>query len=513
MALRLRFESAAVSSGRGAGGGGSAELAVLATNESGAVQALRSPLALVARLLEADGATLHSGGLLLCSSGGGGARAAAAPQVEADGRGAFAVHVKLPAGHRGPTTFRVRIELSAPAPAALIAASAPRADRQAGSSGGGGGGARKFVPSTDVAVLAAASPVLTFALGAEAPPALPRRVGADTDAGAGAGEDGSGDGSGTGSGDAADEDTASMLVVAAAAHQQGPAVRIRMLEWPMAVTPGFGSIVWDCALLAQRRLLAPQPLVFAGAGAGAARKNRVSARVGGSNGAGGGGGGGAPAWLRGLRIVEIGCGTGFLGISAALCGARVLLTDGLRAVLRVARANARVNAAAVAAAGGSLDIAELRFGEPLPPALAAPVDLVLASEVVFRPDLYAPVVATLRALCELGRSAGAGEGTGAGASAGGTTVLFGIRRRACFELDDFMALLLEHFDATELATAAAAGAEQGAATASDAAFCAGAAAMSKTAFAPQLFSLTLRVAGAGKVAGAGAGERSGGGGP
>ena len=92
-------------------------------------------------------------------------------------------------------------------------------------------------------------------------------------------------------------------------------------------------------------------------------------------------------------------------------------------------------------------------------------------------------------------------------------MLFGIRRRACFELDDFMALLLEHFDATELATAAAAGAEQGAATASDAAFCAGAAAMSKTAFAPQLFSLTLRVAGAGKVAGAGAGEGSGGGGP
>jgi predicted nicotinamide N-methyase len=162
--------------------------------------------------------------------------------------------------------------------------------------------------------------------------------------------------------------------------------------------------------------------------------------------------------------VDLACGTGYLGIAAAALGADVTLTDGLPEVLHIARANAALNRAAVARSGGALAVAGCAWGEPvahLLPAGGPPFDVVLASEAVYSQEQFAPFAATLRAL--------AGPRT---------RVLLGVRQRACCSLEDLLALLREHFDATELPLEAAALLQ--------------AEALSKTHYKPQLFLLAPR---------------------
>ena len=66
-------------------------------------------------------------------------------------------------------------------------------------------------------------------------------------------------------------------------------------------------------------------------------------------------------------VLELGAGTGLVGISAAvLCGARVLLTD-RDAVFTVTQLNAERNRGGVAAAGGVLRCAELDWLVAAPP--------------------------------------------------------------------------------------------------------------------------------------------------
>jgi predicted nicotinamide N-methyase len=107
----------------------------------------------------------------------------------------------------------------------------------------------------------------------------------------------------------------------------------------------------------------------------------------------------ARGWLRGRRVLGLGSGTGLLEIAAAALGASVLATD-LPAVLPLLRENAARNAGAVAAGGGRLAVTALAWGEALPADVsdAGPFDVILASDVVFWPELFAPLVATLAAL-------------------------------------------------------------------------------------------------------------------
>ncbi|CAL9778513.1 unnamed protein product [Musa acuminata subsp. burmannicoides] len=101
-----------------------------------------------------------------------------------------------------------------------------------------------------------------------------------------------------------------------------------------------------------------------------------------------------------IRILELGSGTGLVGIAAAaILGASVTLTD-LPHVLPNLRFNAESNAAAVAARGGSLDVRQLRWGEDEDAAALvdgeAAFDVVVASDVVYYEHLIDPLLRTLR---------------------------------------------------------------------------------------------------------------------
>lgn len=104
-----------------------------------------------------------------------------------------------------------------------------------------------------------------------------------------------------------------------------------------------------------------------------------------------------------IRILELGSGTGFVGIAAAaIIGARVTLTD-LPHVLPNLRFNADANSHAVAARGGAVDVRQLRWGEDEDAADflldgVPAFDAVLASDVVYYEHLIDPLLRTLRAL-------------------------------------------------------------------------------------------------------------------
>ncbi|XP_008783498.2 protein N-lysine methyltransferase METTL21A [Phoenix dactylifera] len=98
-----------------------------------------------------------------------------------------------------------------------------------------------------------------------------------------------------------------------------------------------------------------------------------------------------------LRILELGCGTGLVGIAAAaILGAHVTLTD-LPHVLPNVRFNADSNAPALAPRGGSLDVRPLSWGDRhAGGSLDGSVfDVVMASDVVYHEHLLDPLVQTL----------------------------------------------------------------------------------------------------------------------
>ncbi len=94
--------------------------------------------------------------------------------------------------------------------------------------------------------------------------------------------------------------------------------------------------------------------------------------------------------LAGREVVELGCGLGAPGLSAARAGGRVLLTDDEPDALALALANASANGLEVAAT-------HLRWGE-VPAALRGRFDVVLGADVTYDPRERAALLSTIEAL-------------------------------------------------------------------------------------------------------------------
>jgi predicted nicotinamide N-methyase len=82
--------------------------------------------------------------------------------------------------------------------------------------------------------------------------------------------------------------------------------------------------------------------------------------------------------LRGLRVLELGCGLGLPSLAAAARGARVLATDWAADALALLRENASRN-------GLELDLALVRWTEPEPLLAGAPWDLVVGADLLYEP--------------------------------------------------------------------------------------------------------------------------------
>ncbi|MES1916261.1 MAG: hypothetical protein MHM6MM_008095 [Cercozoa sp. M6MM] len=87
------------------------------------------------------------------------------------------------------------------------------------------------------------------------------------------------------------------------------------------------------------------------------------------------------ASFEGKRVLELGSGTGALGIALATLGAHVTLTD-TASHLPLLQRNVELNAARIAERRGSVTVRELDWDLDTPSELVGAFDLVVASDVV-----------------------------------------------------------------------------------------------------------------------------------
>jgi predicted nicotinamide N-methyase len=100
------------------------------------------------------------------------------------------------------------------------------------------------------------------------------------------------------------------------------------------------------------------------------------------------------AALRGLRVVELGCGLALPSIAAARAGAVVLATDACSEALTLVARNARAN-------GVRVETARVDWAEPDELVRRAPFDLVLAADVLYERANVAPLLSLLPRLARV----------------------------------------------------------------------------------------------------------------
>ncbi|XP_056226283.1 protein N-lysine methyltransferase METTL21A [Seriola aureovittata] len=100
--------------------------------------------------------------------------------------------------------------------------------------------------------------------------------------------------------------------------------------------------------------------------------------------------------LKGKVAIELGAGTGLVGIVAALLGAKVTITD-REPALDFLSANVKANLPQNYQ--GAVIVSELTWGERLELYPAGGFDLVLGADIVYLEDTFVPLLQTLKHLC------------------------------------------------------------------------------------------------------------------
>ncbi|XP_017282359.1 protein N-lysine methyltransferase METTL21A [Kryptolebias marmoratus] len=133
--------------------------------------------------------------------------------------------------------------------------------------------------------------------------------------------------------------------------------------------------------------------------------------------------------LKGKRVIELGAGTGLVGIVAAVLGAHVTITD-RQAALDFLSANVEANLSPELRQ--PVVISELTWGEGLERYPAGGFDLVLGADIVYLEDTFQALIRTLEHLCS-----------------DATVVLLACKIR--YERDtNFLSLLRRRFDVEEV---------------------------------------------------------------
>ncbi|KAM4601899.1 protein N-lysine methyltransferase METTL21A [Polymixia lowei] len=100
--------------------------------------------------------------------------------------------------------------------------------------------------------------------------------------------------------------------------------------------------------------------------------------------------------LKGKVAIELGAGTGLVGIVAALLGAKVTITD-REPALEFLSANVKANVPPDRR--GSVAVSELTWGEGLEHYPAGGFDLVLGADIVYLEDTFEALLRTTEHLC------------------------------------------------------------------------------------------------------------------
>eukprot|EP00775_Hariotina_reticulata_P004242 gene4242-4492_t len=101
------------------------------------------------------------------------------------------------------------------------------------------------------------------------------------------------------------------------------------------------------------------------------------------------------AELKGARVLDLGAGTGIVGITAAALGAHVMLTD-TRDIMPQIYENVVANQQTIEEAGGSATVQELDWNDPDDEVLDQDYDWVLGSDVTYNEEALQPLAKLLR---------------------------------------------------------------------------------------------------------------------
>lgn len=102
--------------------------------------------------------------------------------------------------------------------------------------------------------------------------------------------------------------------------------------------------------------------------------------------------------LEGRRVLELGSGTGLVGIVAAVCGANVTVTD-LPEVLPRAMENVALNQQLISDCGGAIAVTEYDWNKPSSHQLdPSGYDFVVGADLVYDPEAVDPLTGVLQRL-------------------------------------------------------------------------------------------------------------------